>query len=33
MDHGVVLDINGDGAPDIAGTTTIGIGRLLNTAK
>lgn len=31
MEHGVVLDINGDGAPDIAGTTMIGFERLLNT--
>ncbi len=26
----VVLDVNGDGAPDIVGTTTIGVARLLN---
>jgi len=31
MGKGVVLDVNGDGAPDIAGTTTIGVSRLLNT--
>jgi hypothetical protein len=31
IEKGVVLDINGDGAPDIAGTNTIGVSRLLNT--
>jgi FG-GAP-like repeat len=31
MGSGVVLDVNGDSAPDIAGTTTIGVARLLNT--
>ena len=31
MGKGLVLDVNGDGAPDIAGTTTIGVSRLLNT--
>jgi hypothetical protein len=31
MNQGVVLDVNGDSAPDIAGLTTIGVARLLNT--
>ena len=31
MGKGVVLDVNGDGAPDIVGTTIIGVSRLLNT--
>jgi hypothetical protein len=31
MGQAVVLDVNGDGAPDIVGTTTIGVARLLNT--
>ena len=31
MGKAVVMDVNGDGAPDIAGTTTIGVSRLLNT--
>lgn len=31
MDRGVVLDLNGDGAPDISGTTLVGVSRLLNT--
>ncbi len=33
MDKAVVLDINGDNAPDIAGTTTVGVSRLLNTGR
>jgi hypothetical protein len=28
-----VLDLNGDGAPDIAGTDTIGVSRVLNTGR
>jgi hypothetical protein len=32
MGQAVVLDVNGDGAQDIVGTTSIGIARLLNTA-
>lgn len=31
MGKAVVLDVNGDGAPDIVGTTSIGVARLLNT--
>lgn len=31
MGQAVVLDVNGDGAPDIVGTTSIGVARLLNT--
>jgi hypothetical protein len=31
MAQAVVLDVNGDGAPDIVGTTTIGVARMLNT--
>ncbi|HEY2472177.1 MAG TPA: VCBS repeat-containing protein [Terracidiphilus sp.] len=31
MNQAVVLDVNGDGAPDIVGTTSIGVARLLNT--
>jgi hypothetical protein len=31
MGQAVVLDVNGDGAPDVVGTTTIGVARLLNT--
>jgi hypothetical protein len=31
MNQSVVLDVNGDGAPDIVGTTEIGAARLLNT--
>ena len=30
MGQAVVLDVNGDGAPDIVGTTSIGVARLLN---
>ncbi len=33
MGQAVVLDVNGDGAPDIVGTTSIGAARLLNTGK
>lgn len=33
MGQGVVLDVNGDGADDIVGTTTIGVARLLNTGS
>ncbi len=33
MEKAVVLDVNGDGAPDIAGTTTLGVSRLLNTGR
>jgi hypothetical protein len=33
MGRAVVLDLNGDGAPDVAGTTTFGVARLLNTGK
>jgi len=33
MNKAVVLNINGDEAPDIAGTTTIGVSRLLNTGR
>ncbi len=32
MGKAVVLDVNGDNAPDIAGITAIGVARLLNTA-
>jgi hypothetical protein len=31
MGQAVVLDVNGDGAEDIVGTTSIGVARLLNT--
>jgi hypothetical protein len=31
MGQAVILDMNGDGAPDIVGTTSIGVARLLNT--
>ena len=31
LSSATVLDLNGDGAPDIAGTDTIGVTRLLNT--
>ena len=31
MGQAVVLDVNGDGALDIVGTTSIGMARLLNT--
>ena len=31
MGSGVVLNINGDSAPDIAGTNSVGVIRLLNT--
>ena len=30
MGQAVVLDVNGDGAPDIVGTTSMGVARLLN---